>query len=123
MTTGQRLFFEALRRKNTGSRDYEDFLKILGEYYPDRVLLGLTGKKYYDPAEVREDAEAGGYTDAREQEDREYRLRDPEAPRPVKLVLDNLEYIRDRIQSDYEDGLMDEFEYTDYNIAGDGYSY
>ena len=53
----------------------------------------------------------------------EYHLRDSSAPRPVKLVFDNLEFIRDRIRSDYEDGLMDEFEYTDYNIAGDGYSY
>ena len=54
---------------------------------------------------------------------REYRLRDPDAPKPVKLVFDSLEVIRDRIRSDYENGLMDEFEYVDYNIAGDGYSY
>ena len=54
---------------------------------------------------------------------REYSLRDPEAPKPVKLVLDCLEEITDRIKSDYENGLMDEFEYVDYNIAGDGYSY
>ena len=54
---------------------------------------------------------------------KEYRLRDPDAPKPVKLVYESLERIRDRIQSDYDNGLMDEFEYIDYNIAGDGYSY
>lgn len=54
---------------------------------------------------------------------KEYQLRDPDAPKPVKLVYDSLERIRDRIQSDYDNGLMDEFEYVDYNIAGDGYSY
>ena len=53
----------------------------------------------------------------------EYSLRDSEAPGPVKMVYDCLEEIRDRIQSDYDNGLMDEFEYVDYNIAGDGYSY
>ena len=54
---------------------------------------------------------------------REYSLRDSDAPGPVKMVYDCLEEIRDRIQSDYDNGLMDEFEYVDYNIAGDGYSY
>lgn len=54
---------------------------------------------------------------------KEYSLRDPDAPKPVKLVFDSLEEIRDRIRSDYDNGLMDEFEYVDYNIAGDGYSY
>ena len=44
-------------------------------------------------------------------------------PLPVRLVYDCLEEIRDKIRRDYENGLMDEFEYVDYNIAGDGYSY
>lgn len=265
LTTGPRFFFEAMRRENIDA----DLLEILGEYYPERVLLGLIGKKYNDPAEDSKDG--GEHAEAREQEDKElaelgydpsflikddillkydaadqrdmvvippwvrvignsvfshckirrifipnsvqeiqycafldsylhsivipdsviklgddalaycnylkravigsgitrinqqtfrycqmmdhlelppglqgvgsdafekcyslkhvwvngieYRLRDSSAPRPVKLVFDNLEFIRDRIRSDYEDGLMDEFEYIDYNIAGDGYSY
>ena len=44
-------------------------------------------------------------------------------PKPVQLVFDSLEEIRDKIRYDYENGLMDEFEYVDYQIAGDGYSY
>ena len=54
---------------------------------------------------------------------KEYRIRDSHAPAPVRLVYDCLEEIRDKIRRDYENGLMDEFEYIDYNIAGDGYSY
>ena len=54
---------------------------------------------------------------------KEYRIGDPDAPAPVQLVYDCLEEIRDKIRRDYENGLMDEFEYIDYNIAGDGYSY
>lgn len=259
LTTGPRFFFEALRRDDIDSYDYSKLLDILGEYYPERVLLGITGKKYLDPAEDIEEEEKEleelGYDpslkikddilmkyDAADQREllvippwirvigsnsfsrckfsrifipnsvqeiqynafhdsginsivipdsvtelgeyafadcdylksavigngvthigqhtflycqelehlelpsglksvgynafekcysltsawvdgREYRLRDPEAPLPVKLVYDNLEYIRDRIRSDYENGLMDEFEYIDYNIGGDGYSY
>ena len=42
---------------------------------------------------------------------------------PVQLVYDCLEEIRAKIRRDYENGLMDEFEYIDYYIAGDGYSY
>jgi hypothetical protein len=54
---------------------------------------------------------------------KEYRIRDPEAPKPVQLVYDHLEDIRDRIRAYYESGAMDEFEYIDYQIAGDGYDY
>ena len=54
---------------------------------------------------------------------KEYRIRDPHAPVPVRLVYDCLEEIRDKIRRDYENGLMDEFEYIDYGISGDGYSY
>ena len=54
---------------------------------------------------------------------KEYRISDPDAPVPVRLVYDCLEEIRDKIRRDYENGVMDEFEYVDYNIAGDGYSY
>ena len=53
----------------------------------------------------------------------EYRIRDPEAPRPVQLVYDHLQEICDRIRDYYESGAMDEFEYIDYQIAGDGYSF
>ena len=54
---------------------------------------------------------------------KEYRIRDPHAPVPVRLVYDCLEEIRNKIRRDYENGLMDEFEYIDYGISGDGYSY
>lgn len=54
---------------------------------------------------------------------REYRIRDPEAPKPVRLVFEHLEEIRDDIRAYYESGAMDEFEYIDYQIAGDGYDY
>ena len=53
----------------------------------------------------------------------EYRLRDEDAPKPVKLVFESLESIRKSILYDYNNGLMDEFEYIDYEIAGDGYTY
>jgi hypothetical protein len=53
----------------------------------------------------------------------EYRIRDSKAPKPVRLVFDSLEVIRNKILSDYKNGRMDEFEYIDYQIAGDGYHY
>lgn len=53
----------------------------------------------------------------------EYQLRDKNSPKPVKLVFESLEQIRERIWQDYKNGLMDEFEYVDYEIAGDGYEY
>ena len=53
----------------------------------------------------------------------EYRLRDRNAPRPVALVLESISASRRRYIQYAESGAMDEFEYTDYCIAGDGYSY
>ena len=53
----------------------------------------------------------------------EYRIRDDNAPEPIKKVYESLEKIRQRVQDYYDSGAMDEFEYIDYNIAGDGYSY
>ena len=53
----------------------------------------------------------------------EYWISGNDVPKPVQLVFDSLEEIRDKIRFDYENGLMDEFEYVDYQIAGDGYSY
>lgn len=259
LTTGPRFFFEALQRDDIASYSYSNLMDILREYYPERVLLGIVGKKYFDPEEDREEEEKElkelgddpsfkikddilmEYDAADERElvvippwirvigsnafsrskcrhifipnsvqeiqysafydscidsivipdsvtelgssafaqcdllksavigkgvtrigDRafhychhmdhlelpsglksvgsnafekcyslkkiwvgswQYRLSDPTAPLPVRLVYDDLERIRDRIRSDYENGLMDEFEYTDYNIGGDGYSY
>ena len=53
----------------------------------------------------------------------EYRLRDNRAPRSVKKVFDSIEASRLRFIDYAESGVMDEFEYTDYCIAGDGYSF
>ena len=54
---------------------------------------------------------------------KEYWLRDSEAPKPVQLVFDSIEASRMEVVRLYESGCMDEFEYIDYNIAGDGYSF
>jgi len=53
----------------------------------------------------------------------EYRIRDLKAPKAVKLVYESLEATRRRFRAYAESGAMDEFEYTDYCIAGDGYTY
>ena len=53
----------------------------------------------------------------------EYSIRDSKAPKPVQLVYDSIEASRMKIVRYYESGLMDEFEYADYQIAGDGYSF
>lgn len=53
----------------------------------------------------------------------EYRIRDAKAPGPVRLVYQSLEETRKRIRAYYESGCMDEFEYVDYCIGGDGYDY
>ena len=52
----------------------------------------------------------------------EYRLTDSNAPKPVKLVLDSIMYGKQKVEDYYNSGAMDEFEYIDYCIAGDGYS-
>ena len=52
-----------------------------------------------------------------------YRIRDSSAPKPVQLVYDSIEASRIKIVRYYESGMMDEFEYIDYCIAGDGYSF
>ena len=51
-----------------------------------------------------------------------YHLRDKEAPKPVRLVGEALLSCKQRVIDYYESGAMDEFEYIDYQIAGDGYS-
>lgn len=51
-----------------------------------------------------------------------YHLRDRNAPKPVGLVLESLLQSKRRIHDYYNSGAMDEFEYIDYRIAGDGYS-
>lgn len=53
----------------------------------------------------------------------EYRLRDRNAPRPVALVLESISASRRRYIQYAGSGAMDEFEYIDYCIAGDGCSY
>lgn len=53
----------------------------------------------------------------------EYRLRDTEAPKAVKLVYKSIYNSRQKVIDDFENGVMDEFEYTDYCIAGHGYSF
>ena len=52
----------------------------------------------------------------------EYFLRDASAPESVKLVSESILKSKQRIRDYYESGAMDEFEYIDYQIAGDGYS-
>ena len=53
----------------------------------------------------------------------EYRIRDRKAPESVRLVCESMEKTRRRMEKYYESGSMDEHEYIDYGIAGDGYSF
>lgn len=53
---------------------------------------------------------------------KEYRLRDREAPQPVKLVKEAIMDSKQKVKDYYDSGAMDYFEYIDYQIAGDGYS-
>ena len=54
---------------------------------------------------------------------KEYHISGSEVPKAVELVFNSLEKTRQRLWDYYESGLMDEFEYVDFQIAGDGYSY
>lgn len=51
-----------------------------------------------------------------------FHLRSVDAPKSAKLVLDALLESKRLVHEYYESGAMDEFEYIDYQIAGDGYS-
>ena len=51
----------------------------------------------------------------------EYRIRDSKAPKAVQAVYESIEASRRRYVRYAESGAMDEYEYIDYCIAGDGY--
>lgn len=51
-----------------------------------------------------------------------YHLKAANAPKSVELVLESLLESKRLVEKYYESGEMDEFEYIDYQIAGDGYS-
>ena len=53
----------------------------------------------------------------------EYFLVHKHAPKAVKAIYESINASRCRYIDEAESGAFDEFEYTDYCIAGDGYSF